>query len=212
MANVLYIHGMGGGGDSRIPQLLQTQFRGSDIRVVVRTYSFDPELGAAQIALWVRELQPQLVIGESLGAIQALRVGGVPHLFVSPSLGAPALLYKLRGVSCFALGRWYLHRRFPVKEGDRQPLLFTPSVLRKYKAHWAAARRQARADQAAGLPFFAFFGRWDHFKRSGVVQVPLWQQLFGDSFQEYPGTHFMEEEYVISLLVPKIREMLALQK
>lgn len=212
MNTVLYIHGMGGGGDSRIPNLLANHFRGTDIRVVVRTYSFDPEEGAVQIASWVKELEPSLIIGESLGSIQALRVGGLPHLFVSPSLGAPSLLYKLRGVASLAVGRWYLHHRFPVKEGDRQPLLFTPKVLRKYPAHWEAAQAQARKDLAAGLPFFAFFGTQDHFKKSGVVQLPLWRSLFGDTYQEYEGTHFMEEEYVESLLVPKIREMLKLQK
>lgn len=213
MHNVLYIHGMGGGGDSRIPGLLAELFLEEPVRIIVRTYSFDPEEGALQIAAWVQELQPSLVIGESLGAIQALRVGGVPHLFVSPSLGAPALLVKLVPVSRFALGRWYLHRRFPVKQGDRQKLFFRPSVLRKYGPHWEKAQEQASRDQAAGLPFFAFFGTMDHYKRSGVVQVGLWESLFGkDSYQEYAGTHFMEEEYVRSLLVPKIREMLGLQK
>lgn len=212
MAKVLYIHGMGGGGDSRIPALLADIFRDSDVRVIVRTYSFDPEVGASQIASWVHELRPSLVIGESLGAIQALRVGGVPHLFVSPSLGAPALLHKLTGVSRLALGRWYLHRRFPVKEGDRQPLLFKPSVLKKYKEHWEKAKEQAREDLSAGLPFFAFFGTMDHYKRSGVVQVGMWEDLFGKTYEEYEGSHFMEEEYVRSLLVPKIKEMLALQK
>jgi len=212
MNTVLYIHGMGGGGDSRIPGVLAERFVGEGIRVVVRTYSFDPDEGAAQIASWVEELHPELIIGESLGSIQALRVGGLPHLFVSPSLGAPPLLYKLRGVTHFALGRWYLHRLFPVKAGDRQPLLFVPEVLKKYQAHWEAAKAQARKDLAAGLPFFAFFGTQDHFKKSGVVQLQLWRDLFGDTYQEYEGTHFMEEEYVDSLLVPKIREMLTLQK
>ena len=203
MSNVLYIHGMGGGGDSRIPGLLSRFFADSPVRVIVRTYSFDPDQGASQIASWVRALRPVLVIGESLGAIQALRVGGVPHLFVSPSLGAPALLVKLVPVSRFALGRWYLHRRFPVKAGDRQPLLFRPSV----------PQAQAGKDLAAGLPFYAFFGTMDHYKRSGVVQVGMWEELFGkDTYQEYEGTHFMEEEYVRDLLVPKIREMLGLQK
>ena len=79
-------------------------------------------------------------------------------------------------------------------------------------AHWEAAVSQARKDLADGLPFFAFFGTQDHFKKSGVVQVQLWRDIFGDTFQEYDGTHFMEEEYVASLLVPKVREMLALQK
>ena len=67
MKTILYIHGMGGGGDSRIPGQLQQLLAHEAVRVVIRTYDFDPELGRAQIASWVQELQPNLVIGESLG-------------------------------------------------------------------------------------------------------------------------------------------------
>ena len=208
MKTILYIHGMGGGGDSRIPRELKGFFSPDQVRIVIRTYDFDPEIGRAQIQLWVSELHPDLVIGESLGAIQALRVQGVPHLFVSPSLGAPAVLEKWSWVSRFALGRWFLHRKFPVKEGDRQPLKFTFGVLRKYRAHWEAA---LAAIEPEGY-YYAFFGTQDHYKRSGVVQVGLWEKYFGKTYTEYEGSHFMESEYIGTLLVPKIREVLALQK
>lgn len=196
---------MGGGGDSRIPRLLQEQLSGEDIRVIVRTYDFDPEEGHAQILSWVEELRPDLVIGESLGAIQALRVRGVPHLYVSPSLGAPILLYRLAWLCLLPGGPALLHRIWPVKEGDRQPLRFEYGVLKKYKAHWKDACRAARE----GDYQYAYFGTWDHYKKWGVVKVPTWRKMFGDTFQEYEGTHFMEEDYVYSLLVPKIREILS---
>lgn len=196
---------MGGGGDSRIPRLLQEQLSGEGIRVVVRTYDFDPEDGHAQILSWVEELRPDLVIGESLGAIQALRVRGVPHLYVSPSLGAPILLYRLAWLCRMPGGPALLHRIWPVKEGDRQPLRFEYDVLKKYKAHWEDACRAAREGDGQ----YAFFGKWDHYKKWGVVKVSTWRKMFGETFQEYEGTHFMEEEYVNSLLVPKIREILS---
>ena len=208
MKTILYIHGMGGGADSRIPALLKTLLDPSQVRVVIRTYDFDPPVGRAQIASWTRELQPDLVIGESLGAIQALRVQGIPHLFVSPSLGAPEQLVRYASVARFALGRWYLHHRYPVKAGDRQPLKFTRDVMLRYREHWEAAL----AAIGPGEYYYAFFGKQDHYMRSGVVQIGLWQKYFGDTYTLYDGTHFMEEEYVESLLVPKIREVLSLQK
>ena len=198
---------MGGGGDSRIPNYLRDCM--ADVHVVIRTYDFDPEVGHAQIASWVEEVHPDLVIGESLGAIQALRIQGVPHLFVSPSLGAPENLYGAARVARFALGRWYLHHRFPVKEGDRQPLRFTYEVLRKYRAHGKAAL----AGIEPGGYYYAFFGIHDHYKASGVVRVDLWEKYFGSTtYTEYDGTHFMEPDYIDTLLIPKIREVLGLQK
>ena len=123
---VLYIHGMGGGGDSRIPSILRDIFarpvmvlpsvegnskseamihsesiegnsaeKTAVVRVVARTYDFDPEVAAGQIAGWVEELKPDLVIGESLGSLQAIRIKDVPHLFVSPSLNAALFFSRL---------------------------------------------------------------------------------------------------------------------
>lgn len=207
MKTVLYIHGMGGGGDSRIPRLLGGYLDGEGIRVVVRTYDFDPERGRTQIVSWVDELRPDLVIGESLGAVQALRVRGIPHLYVSPSLGAPAFLYRLAWICRIPGGPALLHRIWPVKEGDRQPLRFEYAVLRKYRAHWEDACRAA----AEGDYQYAFFGTHDHYRKWGIVKVSIWRRMFGNTFQLYEGTHFMEEEYVASLLVPKIREVLSVQ-
>lgn len=205
MKTVLYIHGMGGGGDSRIPRLLQERFGGTDIRVVVRTYDFDPETGHAQIAAWREELRPDLVIGESLGATQALRVRGVPHLYVSPSLGAPRLMARLAWISLLPGGSALLYRIWPVKEGDRQPLRFEYAVMRRYRAHWEDACRAA----GEGDSHYAFFGRRDHYRKWGVVRISIWRKMFGDTFQEYDGTHFMEEEFIDSLLIPKILEVLS---
>lgn len=200
---------MGGGGDSRIPNHLRTHMDAAQVRVIIRTYDFDPETGRAQIASWVEAEKPDLIIGESLGAIQALRIQGLPHLFVSPSLGAPENLYRGAGIARFALGRWYLHHRFPVKEGDRQELKFTREVLLKYKAHGEAAIASIEPNGY----YYAFFGKNDHYKASGVVRVDLWEKYFGKTtYTEYDGTHFMEPEYIDSLLIPKIEEILGLHK
>lgn len=205
MKTILYIHGMGGGGDSRIPNYLKTVLDPKEFRVIIRTYDFDPPVGRAQIEEWVKAEKPDLIIGESLGSIQALRIKGIPHLFVSPSLGAPQKFAKVAPLARFALGRWYLHHRYPVKEGDRQPLKFTYPVLSRYKEHWEAALASIGPDES----YYAFFGTQDHFMRSGIVQVGLWEKYFGtDTYTMYPGTHFMEEEFIDSLLVPKILETL----
>lgn len=200
---------MGGGGDSRIPGLLKGLFPEEELRVIIRTYDFDPETGHAQIASWVEETRPDLVIGESLGSVQALRVRGLPHLYVSPSLGAPRQLARAAWLTLLPGGSWALHRKYPVKEGDRQPLIFNWKVLRKYREHG----RDAFAAAREGGSHFAFFGKYDHFMASGVVSLAIWRSLFGEgTYQMYDGTHFMEEEFVRDLLVPKIREVLDLKK
>ena len=201
--NILYIHGMGGGADSRIPAILDEALR-PEVRVVCRTYSFDPEEAAAQIAAWVEELHPDVVIGESLGACHALRVRGVPHILVSPSLGAPLYLGYLAFLALIPGVPWLLGRIYKPREGDRQKLDFRFEVLRKYREH----RRLALAAAASsGDSYFAFFGRRDHYRRSGIVSLRAWRRHFGERFALYDGTHFMEEEFIQSMLLPRIIEL-----
>ena len=91
---ILYVHGMGGGGDSRIPSILKDNL-GPDFEVIIRTYDFDPEIAQGQLAAWAEEVRPELVIGESMGATHAIALRGYPHLFVSPSLNAPRYFIAL---------------------------------------------------------------------------------------------------------------------
>ena len=44
----------------------------------------------------------------------------------------------------------------------------------------------------------------DHYRRSGIVSIRTYRKYFGDSYSVYDGTHFMEEEFVLSMLAPKI--------
>ena len=204
---ILYVHGMGGGRDSRIPSILK-DLLGPGYSIFIRTYDFDPELATSQLAAWSSEVKPDLVIGESMGAIHAIALKGYPHLFVSPSLNAPiffrvmAAIAWIPGVTKFF--DWYYHP----KAGDRQKLHFARKTLLK----WPAVRRTALLNTPLNGSedyFHAFFGTRDKFRRSGVVLVRTWRKYFGEgSWTIYEGSHFMEEEYIRTLLVPKILSLL----
>ena len=85
-----------------------------------------------------------------------------------------------------------------------------PYIQRKYRRHRELAL--ANSPRLGGTDyFFAFFGYHDHYRRSGVVSVRTWRKYFGDTYRMYDGTHFMEEEFVIGMLVPKIFEVLEIK-
>ena len=202
---VLYIHGMGGGAESRIPSILKNAM--PQIQVTVRTYDFDPEIAAGQIHAWVLEIKPDLVVGESLGAIQTLRIKGIPHILVSPSLNAPLYLGHLAWLALVPGMTWMFDRIYKPKDGDRQKLHFTFPVLRKYLDHRRKAIRNTPLSGNSDY-FYAFFGTRDHYRRTGVVSIRTWKKYFGDTFEIYDGTHFMEEEHVLRRLVPEILNIL----
>lgn len=206
MHNVLYIHGMGGGGDSRIPSILSEILSPEGIEVIVRTYDFDPEHAAGQIAGWVEELKPELVIGESLGALHAMRIKGVPHIYVSPALNSPKYFAPLAWLSLIPGVTRYFDNLYRPKQGDRQPLYFTFKILRKYRRHRKEALAASAADGGNHMNL-AYFGTHDHYRKSGVVSIRTWRRYFGkDTYVLYEGTHFMEEEFIRSMLVPTVRE------
>lgn len=199
---IAYLHGMGGGSDSRIPSILKTMLP-PDIVLEIRTYDFDPEVAHKQITDWFADYKPDLIIGESLGSLHALRVANVPRILVSPALGAPkwmkfySFLVLLPGLTAL------LDRIYKPREGDRQKLHFTRKTLKKYKIHGKLAL------SPEGGSIYAFFGKHDHYLKWGVVDIGKYKKLFGDSFSMYDGTHFMEEDYVKSMLYPYIIETLS---
>ena len=210
MINVLYIHGMGGGGDSRIPAILNESFRNYG-SVVVRTYDFDPEVAHRQIMSWVEELKPQLIIGESLGAVHAIRIKGIPHLLISPALNAPYFLHVLSWLVMIPGVTWCFDKIYKPREGDRQKLHFTRDILSKYKSHVAQAIDNVPSAGSDDV-FHAFIGRRDHYRRTGVVSLRTWKKHFGQTYTLYDGTHFTEEEYIYDLVLPKLHNMLHINK
>lgn len=202
--NILYIHGMGGGGDSRIPSILRDVMQ-CDVNVIVKTYDFDPEVAVSQISRWVKEYKPAVVVGESLGALHALRIKGVHHILVSPSLNAPLFFDRLAWLAFIPGVTEMLDRIYKPKEGDRQKLHFTYPTMRKYAMHRDEALNNS-IKKGSRDTFHAFFGTNDHYRKSGIVSVRTWKKYFGSgSYEMYEGTHFMEEEFIHEMLVPAIK-------
>lgn len=211
MVNVLYIHGMGGGGDSRIPGILSEALSGKEINIVVRTYDFDPEVASVQIEGWVKELSPALVIGESMGSVHALKIKGIPHLLISPALNAPFVLGRLCWLTLIPGVTFLLDRIYKPKEGDRQKLHFTFDVLRKYLQHGKAALANSSLSGNDDF-FFAFFGTRDHYRKTGIVSVRTWKKYFGDTYMMYDGTHFTEEEHIFAGVIPLMCNILDIKE
>ena len=195
---------MGGGGDSRIPSVLRDALGPYPVDVVCRTYSFDPEYAHEQIIGWKDEISPELIIGESLGALHALRFSGVPCMLVSPALNAPLYFAFMAWLALIPGITRLFDRIYRPREGDRQSLHFTSAVLRKYLPHRRAAMSGSHSASFTNGSIHAFFGTRDHYRKSGVVSVKTWKRHFGNTFSMYDGTHFMEEEHIYAKLLPCI--------
>jgi hypothetical protein len=171
----------------------------------------------------VEELRPALIIGESLGCLHALRVSGIPKILISPALNAPQYFEALAWLTLIPGVTWIFDRIYKPREGDRQPLHFTFKTLRKYRHHRQEAMKASRmsefqiGDQTDGqpgdkpdgqAPIHAFIGTRDHYLRTAIVSRRTYKKHFGATCTLYDGSHFTEEEYIRSLVIPKIKELL----
>ena len=170
--------------------------------IVVRTLSFDPETAFGQVRDLVGEYSPRVIVGESWGANLALCIPDIPVLLVSPALGCPRYLCLASPLCKLGFIRKALENKYKAKNAGRQEVRFDPQLLAK----WTYFRRLSIS---TSHPYVrAFFGSRDSFRRSGVVNINCFIRRYGKNYTVYDGSHWMEEAYVYSDLMPAIAALL----
>ena len=215
--NILFLHGMGGGANSPVPRTLRRvlpnmQFtkdgEPSSLQVISETYDYDPEVATQQIARLMETYQPSLVISESMGAIHALGIQGIPHIYISPALNydrAATIAGPFIALGN-SMGFHYRKQRGENRQqirGDRELLARFRPMIQSYKE--AVLKSQHRD------PSFAFFGKSDEFKVLGIVSIEEYERLFGKTYEVHDGGHVFGARNVRPKLIPKIVEMLGFE-
>ena len=217
--NILFLHGMGGSGNSYIPRCLKKKLANmhftkngepQELNVICRTYKYDPDAATKQITKLVETFNPVLVIGESMGAIHALGIRGIPHIYLSPALNYD------KGVDFFLplveLGSKFGFTYRKQRGKRRQEIVGDPGLLSKFKP-MLESYKQAILDNPRD-PSYAYFGTNDPFKVGDIVRIEEYKRLYGDSgdnYEEFDGGHVLDVSRLDDTLVPKIVEMLGLE-
>lgn len=217
MNNILYLHGMGGGSSSAVPRRLRSELskmnltkdgEPCNVKVICETYDFDPEVATRQIAQWVESYHPDLVIGESLGAVHALGIHGIPHIYISPALN----LDKASGLIPIGI---MLRNMYSGNHGGngRQVLTNDSELIARFKP-MVRAYKQAIVNSPQRDVSYAFFGQCDPLKLVNIVSIKEYEHICGGDHMVYDGGHLFDvrKGYVKSLLIPKVVEMLGLEE
>ena len=215
--NILFLHGMGGGRTTKMPKKLNQVLSKMNLtkdgepctlRVICETYDFDPDVATRQIGQWVETYQPVMVISESMGAIHALGIQGMPHIYLSPALNYDRGVRMAMPLVAIGemMGIYYNKQRGRNNQlihGDTQLLARFQPMIQSYKE---AIRRNPNPDAS-----YAYFGNKDEFRRAGIVSIKEYKSLFGNSYEVYEGRHVLDVSNAETVLVPKIAEMLGLE-
>lgn len=93
MKKIVYLHGLGGGAGSDIPRVLKAEI-GQDYEIYNPELPIEPSYGVAYASRILLQIQPDLVIGHSLGGFYAMLLQGPwKTLLVNPAM-RPALDVK----------------------------------------------------------------------------------------------------------------------
>ena len=178
------------------------------LQVICETYDFDPEVATNQIADWVETYHPDLVMAESMGAIHALGIQGVPHIWLSPALnydhGAELFLPLISLANM--MGYTYTKQR----GARRQKILGNPELVAKFKP-MIQSYKEAILNNPQRDSSYAYFGYKDPFRKTGIVSIKEYQRLYGNSYEVYEGGHCLDVRQIRPKLLPKIVEMLGLE-
>ena len=215
--NILYLHGMGGGRTSRMPRELKKQLSNMNftkdgkpckLDVVCKTYDFDPEVATNQIAGWVETYHPVLVMAESMGAIHALGIQGIPHIYLSPALNYDHGVQMAQPL--VALSSLFGHTITKQRRRGRQVIVGDPGLLAKFKPMIQSYKEAILSSPHRDLSY-AYFGTRDPYKLGGIVSIEEYRRLYGDSYEEFDGGHCLDVRHIPDKILPKIVEMLGLE-
>lgn len=188
---MLYVHGFASSGTSGTVMALRRHF--PDWRVVAPDLPVDPFESLELLRGIVKEEQPLIVVGSSMGGMYAQQLRGLPRIIVNPSFEmSRSLLFGKMGRNKYSSKRKDGATEFRIDKG----------VVARFK-EMEKTQFEGITDEEKRL-VIGLFGDKDpvvHFR-------PLMEKLYGEErCRWFDGEHRLNDVIVKRVLVPLIQEM-----
>ena len=191
MRKMMYVHGFASSGSSGTVMNLRRSLPGW--RVIAPDLPVDPFEALELLRAIVKEEQPEIVVGTSMGGMYTQQLWGVPRIVVNPSFEmSRSLLFGKMGRNKYMSKRKDGATEFRIDKG----------VVERFKEmekHQFDGITEEEKQLVVGL-----FGDKDpvvHF-------YPLMAELYGEErCRWFSGEHRLNDDVVKKVLVPLIREL-----
>lgn len=197
---IVYLHGFGSSGQSGTVELLRKEFLGKSlserILVVAPDIPVEPTEALPMIKALVEKENPLLVIGTSMGGMYAQQLRGVERICVNPSFKMSELY------SHFHVGKYkWLN---PRRNGEIEFHVYKETIerFREMEAHQFDS-----IDEVETLFCHGLFGNADELAGNNRE---IFESHYPGMSEVFDGGHRLNADLVKSVLIPKIREILAL--
>ncbi len=186
---VIFLHGFGSSGATKTADYLRTKLTNSE--VISPDIPMEPDKAIMMLNKLCYDVQPDVIIGTSMGATYAQQMYGYRKILVNPAFHLSEIMRKSMGVNKFMHPRADGTTKFDI----------TDALCQKYE--------RMEQEQFNGITAFdkshtyAFFGTGDTL----VNDYDEYLQYYTKATQ-YPGEHALLQKWVKAYILPCVQQLL----
>ena len=196
MRRVLYIHGFASAGSSGTATHLRNMLYEHGVEVISPDVPIMPTEALSLLKQMVAELQPELIIGTSMGGLYTEQMYGTPRIMVNPSF------HMARHLTFQGMGRReFLNKR---QDGARE-FKVDRDMIAQFREVEKTSFSGVNAEEKTLV--WGFFGKNDKF----VNCQPEFKKAYGtDHFRIFDGEHRLNDVVLKRDIFPLVKQILKL--
>lgn len=196
MRRVLYIHGFASAGSSGTATHLRNMLYEHGVEVISPDVPVMPTEALSLLKQMVAELQPELIIGTSMGGLYTEQMYGTPRIMVNPSF------HMARHLTFQGMGRReFLNKR---QDGARE-FKVDRDMIAQFREVEKTTFSGVNAEEKTLV--WGFFGKNDKF----VNCQPEFKKAYGtDHFRIFDGEHRLNDVVLKRDIFPLVKQILKL--
>lgn len=196
MRRVLYIHGFASAGSSGTATHLRNMLYEHGVEVISPDVPVMPTEALSLLKQMVAELQPELIIGTSMGGLYTEQMYGTPRIMVNPSF------HMARHLTFQGMGRReFLNKR---QDGARE-FKVDRDMIAQFREVEKTSFSGVNAEEKTLV--WGFFGKNDKF----VNCQPEFKKAYGtDHFRIFDSEHRLNDVVLKRDIFPLVKQILKL--
>jgi len=183
MKTIVFLHGFGSSGSTMTADYLRMKL--PEIEVISPDIPLDPKLALRELNKLCHDVNPDVIIGTSMGAMYAQQMHGFRKILVNPAFHVSQIMRQNMGVNQFTNPRMDGETEFNITEW----LCDDYEIMEKTQFYGITAYDKAHT--------YAFFGTEDTL----VNGYEEYLKYYGNATQ-YPGGHSLLQKWVKAYVLP----------
>ena len=189
MKKILFLHDFGSSGSSKTADYLRTVL--SDTEVISPDIPIDPKAALRELNKLCHVVNPDVIVGTSMGAMYAQQMHGYRKVLVNPTFHVSEIMQQNMGINQFTSTREDGETEFTITGR----LCDDYKIMEMYQFNGITTYDKAHT--------YAFFGTEEKL----VNDFDEYQKYYGNA-TNYPGGHSHQPECVKAYILPCIKQLL----